>query len=180
MGIVEINICQEAQIELGDLGEHFFLYLFPGRPWWTWSSRLICRRSHWLNTGTRKCPRIYAHMTSDGKKKRSRNKTSNQKYSLRKINRSRCAKFVNCERMTFHPPTLLDIGPGVGVCGVGGKKLLHVLKISAKSSPVISKCCTTGQCWPMMESVWLSQTPWRTTYLEIESVLFRVVIVGDN
>ena len=122
MGIVEINICQEGQIELGDLGEHFFLYLFPGRPWWTWSSRLICRRSHWLNTGTRKCPRIYAHMTSDGKKKRSRNKTSNQKYSLRKINRSRCAKFVNCEKMTFHPPTFLDIGPGVGVCGVGGKK----------------------------------------------------------
>ena len=60
MGIVEINICQEGQIELGDLVEHFFLY---GRPWWTWSSRQICRRSHWLNTGTRKCPRIYAHMT---------------------------------------------------------------------------------------------------------------------
>ena len=29
MGFVEINICQEGQIELGDLGEHFFLYLFP-------------------------------------------------------------------------------------------------------------------------------------------------------
>ena len=33
LGIVEIRKCQKAQIELGDLGEHFFLYLFPGRPW---------------------------------------------------------------------------------------------------------------------------------------------------
>ena len=70
-------------------------------------------------------------MTS-GEKKKSRNKISNEKYSLRKINRSRCAKFVNCEKMTFHPPTLLDVGPGVGVCGVGGKKPLQVLKIFCK------------------------------------------------
>ena len=30
MGIVEINICQEAQIEFGDLVEHFFLITVGG------------------------------------------------------------------------------------------------------------------------------------------------------
>ena len=51
-----------------------------------------------------------------------------------------------------------------------GKTRFWIPTSVTSAEPVMSRCCTTGQCWPMMERVWLSQTPCRTTCLEICSV----------